>query len=227
MKEVMECNFISLWGWLLLAVLVTGGAFAIIAARRRKEEVAAQDASLQNGADECYEAYIALEAERRYTAACDKCLGDSGLRTAVGRLRKILSPDSQQTNMATRIDSVALFLYNMSVACGLLDDKGWHMPPRNTRPGMSRATFLSQFESSDSVRLAEAYRSCAAGYRREAEKERTANSAAAVLKECLPAIRDFAMLSQQAEQTDDEMVSAAKVFVNNSLQTMKKYGIVI
>lgn len=223
----MESNFISLWGCLLLTVLVAGGAFALIVSRRRQAESAAREAALQTSADECYGAYTALEAERRYTAACDKCLGDSGLRTALGRLGKILSQDSQQTNMATRIDSVALFLYNMALSCGLLDDKGWHMPPRNIRPAMSKATFLSQFESSDPDRLAEAYRSCAARYRSEAKKERTDNHAVAALEECLPAIRNFAMLSQQAEQTDDEMVAAAKVFVNNSLQTMNKYGIVI
>lgn len=242
-KEDMDSNIVwHIVGWSLAAVAAVAGAYACYKYSDRLKALFSGDKSghdasgskspretasddIERLRDECWDTYVKLQTVLSKKEACRKRLvGDTGIETALAKLKSILASGRDDAYMAPRItDQVCGFISNTLVAGGMIGTDGTVMMPDPKPALMERDVYFRNITVSPDEQ-AEKYRKVADYQRQSIKAENSDTRFIDTLRALLPWLQQAYDLAEgKTTLTPERTVAWGKEFIDKSSQIIAKY----
>lgn len=239
----MDSNIVwHIVGWSLAAVAAGVGAYACYKYSDKLKALFSGDKSghgtsgsaspsetasndIERLCDECWNTYVRLQSVLARKEACRKRLvGDTGIETALGKLKTILASGRDDAYMAPRItDQVCGFISNTLVAGGMVGTDGTVKMPDPKPALMERDVYFRNITVSPDEQ-AEKYRKVVNYQIQRIEAESSDTRFVDTLRELLPWLRQAYDLAEGTKTLSPESTVAwGKEFIDKSSQIIAKY----
>lgn len=226
-------------GWTLAAIAAGAGAYAFYkysgslkkgsngnASRHdASKEVKSTKDDIDRLCSECWETYVQLQTILTRKEAYRKCLvGETGIETALNKLKSILESGRDDAYMAPRItNQVCGFISNTLIAGGMIGENGSVKMPEPNPSLMERAVYFRNITVS-SEKQAEKYRKVADYQRSRIKMESSDTHFADTLRELLPRLKQACNLAEgNIALSPEHTVAWGKDFFDESSQIIAKH----